>query len=185
MKTKEMLATSLKKMMSYESLDKITVTQLVAMCKINRQTFYYHFKDLYDLLYWLLDNEEKKMFNKNSNFSSPSEIIQNLYDYVIANEETIYAIYYSLQEDILERYLANRVEKSLMAYFKNYSEIKDVDDEILIEVCSFYKYAIVGNIFQWIRNGLSREWGDKLENIGMFIEKNFLNSIKILLDIKK
>lgn len=184
MNTKEMLAISLKKIMSYESLDKITVTQVAALCGINRQTFYYHFKDLYDLLYWLLDNEEKKMFDNKKGLSSPLEIIQNLYNYVITNEETIYAIYYSLQEEILERYLANRIEKSLISYFRNYSEVKEVDEEILLEICGFYKYAIIGNIFEWIRNGLSREWGNKLENIGVFIEKNFLHSIKILSDIK-
>lgn len=46
-----------------------------------------------------------------------------------------------------------------MSYFKNYPEIKDVDEEILMEICRFYKYGIIGNIIEWIRNGHSREWG--------------------------
>lgn len=76
------------------------------MWNYKRQTFYYHFKDLYNLLYWLL-NLEKKMLDNKKIFTSPLEIIQNLYNYVINNEKIIYAIYYSLQEDILEGYLAN------------------------------------------------------------------------------
>ncbi len=184
MNTKEMLATSLKKLMVNESLDKITVTQVTNLCGINRQTFYYHFKDLYDLLYWILDHEEKKMLDNGNEFPPPSELVQNLYNYVISNEETICAIYYSLQEELLERYLADRIEKSLMIYFKNYPELRSVDEEILLEVCGFYKYAIIGNVFEWIRNGLGREWGDKVENIGAFIEQTFLNSVQILTKIK-
>lgn len=48
--TKRALASSLKKMMEKKPLSKITVTDLTRECGINRHTFYYHFKDIYDLV---------------------------------------------------------------------------------------------------------------------------------------
>ena len=50
MKTEVLLADALKELMSKESLDEITVKRLSDMCGIKRQTFYYHFRDIYDLL---------------------------------------------------------------------------------------------------------------------------------------
>ena len=50
MKTEHRLAETLKEMMSEMSLDDISVTLLVKKCRVNRQTFYYHFHDIYDLL---------------------------------------------------------------------------------------------------------------------------------------
>jgi AcrR family transcriptional regulator len=50
MKTEYRFAEALKEMMSEVSLDSISVTSLCKKCKVNRQTFYYHFHDIYDLL---------------------------------------------------------------------------------------------------------------------------------------
>lgn len=55
--TKKMLAETLKSLMQKKSLSKITVSEIVNACQINRKTFYYHFTDIYDLFEWHLDQE--------------------------------------------------------------------------------------------------------------------------------
>ena len=57
MKTEYRLAEALKNMMSEVPLDSISVTSLVKRCHVNRQTFYYHFHDIYDLLTLVFLNE--------------------------------------------------------------------------------------------------------------------------------
>ena len=47
--TKYALEESLKKLMLQKPLDKITINDLTTDCGISRMTFYYHFKDIYDL----------------------------------------------------------------------------------------------------------------------------------------
>ena len=54
--TKKAMAQSLKKMLLVKDLDKITIIDITNACEINRQTFYYHFKDIYDLLEWIFAN---------------------------------------------------------------------------------------------------------------------------------
>ena len=58
--TKYALETSLKKLLLHKALDKITIQDLTADCGISRMTFYYHFKDIYDLVEWscIEDGEE-------------------------------------------------------------------------------------------------------------------------------
>ena len=58
MKTEYRFAEALKEMMSEVSIDSISVTSLCKKCKVNRQTFYYHFHDIYDLLTLVFLNEE-------------------------------------------------------------------------------------------------------------------------------
>lgn len=55
--TKKMLAETLKSLLQKKSLSKITVSEIVNACQINRKTFYYHFTDIYDLLEWYLNQE--------------------------------------------------------------------------------------------------------------------------------
>ena len=49
---KSVIADTFSEMLEKEDIDKITVTRLIAQCHISRQTFYYHFKDIMDVLEW-------------------------------------------------------------------------------------------------------------------------------------
>lgn len=55
--TKRALATSLKELMAEQPFDKINVAQICERCNMNRKSFYYHFKDKYDLVNWIFDTE--------------------------------------------------------------------------------------------------------------------------------
>ena len=52
--TKEAIAQAFEGLLEKRSIDKITVKDIVAECGVNRQTFYYHFRDIYDLMEWTL-----------------------------------------------------------------------------------------------------------------------------------
>ena len=50
--TKRALGASLKKLLLQKPLNKITISDIAEECGISRMTFYYHFKDIYDLVEW-------------------------------------------------------------------------------------------------------------------------------------
>ena len=50
--TKRALEQSLKNLLLKKPLNKITINDIAEDCGINRMTFYYHFKDIYDLVEW-------------------------------------------------------------------------------------------------------------------------------------
>ena len=55
--TKKALAASLKETMRHKAFSKITVKEIIQSCGVNRNTFYYHFEDIYSLLRWMLTEE--------------------------------------------------------------------------------------------------------------------------------
>lgn len=61
--TKKMMANTLLSLMKQKSLSKISVSEIVKICQINRKTFYYHFEDIYDLLEWHLEQELTSLMN--------------------------------------------------------------------------------------------------------------------------
>lgn len=58
MKTQVKLRLQLKQFLANEPLDTITVKRLASSCGINRQTFYYHYRDIYELLADVYINEK-------------------------------------------------------------------------------------------------------------------------------
>ena len=48
--TKNALAMALKQLMKTQGFDKISVSEICKECGMNRKSFYYHFRDKYDLV---------------------------------------------------------------------------------------------------------------------------------------
>ena len=59
--TKKALAQSLKELGSIKILDKITVADITNHCGVNRQTFYYHFQDIPDLICYIMEQGSKEL----------------------------------------------------------------------------------------------------------------------------
>ncbi len=55
--TKQALASSLRELMLEQPFEKINVAQICERCHMNRKSFYYHFRDKYDLVNWIFDTE--------------------------------------------------------------------------------------------------------------------------------
>lgn len=62
--TKQALAASIKELMEREPLSKISVGDITSNCGVNRQTFYYHFKDKYELVNWIYYTETVKLMSR-------------------------------------------------------------------------------------------------------------------------
>lgn len=58
--TKRAIQESFKKLLSNQPLDKITVKNITDDCGVNRNTFYYHYSDIYQLLEEIFLTEAQK-----------------------------------------------------------------------------------------------------------------------------
>ena len=61
-KTKDAIVSAFLELIEREEFDRITVTDLVEMCDISRQTFYYHFDDIDQMISYAFDVETKKIY---------------------------------------------------------------------------------------------------------------------------
>lgn len=55
--TKEKIATAVKELMRQKSIRKITVQDIMDETGMKRQSFYYHFQDIYDVIKWICFKE--------------------------------------------------------------------------------------------------------------------------------
>lgn len=69
--TKERIADEFYALTQTKNLDKISVKDIVEACDISRQTFYYHFRDIPDLLEW----QTEKLVNQTINNSLNEELL--------------------------------------------------------------------------------------------------------------
>ena len=106
--TEQAFAQALKEIMAKKSFDKITVTELVQHLKVNRQTFYYHFNDLYDLLEQIYISDGERMIGDNRTNDSWEKGMLALFHYIQDNKAFVCNTYYSVNRNYLEHFLYDR-----------------------------------------------------------------------------
>lgn len=70
-KTKDIIIDSFLELAEREDVEveKISITDIVENCQISRQTFYYHFKDINEMLSWAFKNESDKIYKKTADYT--------------------------------------------------------------------------------------------------------------------
>ena len=113
--TKLQMAEALKRLIKNRPFAKITVQDIVAECNINRNTFYYHFENNYDLLSFTYSLEVQNIVNsfQEANASLP-QAMDFVLDYIDKNIPLCQCAYESLGEQQLKIIF----EKDLMVFVR-------------------------------------------------------------------
>lgn len=179
--TKLALAQSLKQLMAERTLDKITVKEIVARCGVNRQTFYYHFKDIYDLLEWMFVNEGQEFSRRFPNMRTNDDgesAIRNMCSYLSDNKSMVMNIYHSLGRELLDRYLCRQMAKLLHANLSSRVQVYGVKEDDLNYLIGFYKHAFVGSLLDWVHEGLPGETEEIVEKMLPVLQGAFDAALK-------
>lgn len=160
LKTKQILSASLKKYMEKKPLKKITVTEIVSDCNVNRKTFYYHFEDIYALLKWTLEQEAIDVVKKYDLAVDYKDAILFVMDYVESNACILNCAYDSLGREELKRFFYSDFYGIVdNAILEIEAELKiRVSKDLEAFLCDLYTEAIAGMPIKWFK---SREEKDK------------------------
>ena len=159
MKTKKSLAAALKRAMENKSLSKITVSELIAECNVNRKTFYYHFADIYDLLKWVLEEEAIDVVKKFDMVVNTEEAFRFIMNYVEENKHIINCAYDSMGYEELKRFFYSDMIGIICETIQS-GEDKlgvSVDESFKEFLARFYAEASAGIMIDWVKNRVSRD----------------------------
>lgn len=155
--TKYALEESLKRLLLKKPLNKITISDIAEDCGINRMTFYYHFKDIYDLVEWsCTEDAVKALAGKKTYATWQQGFVQILYS-VRENRTFIINVYQCVGREQVEKYLTPLTGRLLIDVLNELSSAMVVLEEDKAFIAQIYSYAFVGLTLDWIREGMNTE----------------------------
>jgi probable dihydroxyacetone kinase regulator len=168
--TKRALAASLKKLLIEKPLDKITVIDITEDCEVNRQTFYYHFQDIYDLIEWIYISEAGRALDGMKTYDTWQQGFLHICEYVKENKAFVINTYHSVSREFLENFLHHETYNLLIGVVEEKSQGMSVRDEDKSFIANFYKYAFVGLMLEWVRQGMKEDPKNVIEHISVLIQ---------------
>lgn len=157
--TKKALAESLKKAMRKKPFQKITVSELIKDCDVNRKTFYYHFDNIYALLKWTLDAEALEVVKHFNLLEDYEEALAFVLDYVEQNEYIINCAYDAIGREELKSFFYTDFREIVISIIDGVEkeQNKKLDEDYKEFLGLFFMEAITGIMIEWIRNRDKRD----------------------------
>lgn len=153
--TQKFIMSTFMQLLEGESLDKITVRDIVEECEINRNTFYYHYSDIYDLLDDVFRVETEKFMSEDIDENTTfGEEYERAACFVLKYKKAILHIYDSKKRDVLQNYLETLAFSFISRFVKKEADGYGLPDEDIDYITGFYTHAIVGNTLGWIKRKL-------------------------------
>ena len=140
--------------MEVKPIDKITVKDLVELCSVNRQTFYYHFDDVYDLLEWVFEEDANRVLPKEIVYENWKQDVMMWFKYLHDNSTFALNVYNSNNRMYMLRYIKGRLQTCIRGFADIVSEGMNIDKMDYEFVIEFYSNGVVGLIAQWLDLGM-------------------------------
>lgn len=144
------LAAAAVSLLEERPLDKITVRDITDRCGLTRNTFYYHFQDIYDLLDWTLQEDARHLVANKINLDNWEESIAALFVYMQENRMLVLNAFHSLERDTLEKEVFKLLSPLLHRLFsaqEGFDRLSEADQNFIVSV---YGLGITGLFLRWI-----------------------------------
>ena len=175
--TKQALEASLKRMLLKKPLDKITIRDITEDCGISRMAFYYHFKDIYDLIEWVCVEDATRVLAGKKTYDTWQEGLLQIFEAVLENKAFVLNACRCISRDQMERFLFQMTYGLIRGVVDEKSEGTAISEADKTFIAEFYKYSFVGVLLDWIRQGMAADHRLIAEKIAVTMRGNVTNSI--------
>ena len=168
--TKRALEQSLKNLLLKKPLTKITVGDITDDCGINRMTFYYHFKDIYDLVEWSCLEDAKRALDEKKTYDTWQQGLLQIFKAVQENKPFILNVYRCVHREQVEKYLQPLVDQLLLNVINEEAAGITVRDEDKQFIAQVYSYMFIGLMLDWIKDDMREDPQQIVEKLSKLIK---------------
>ncbi|MCH4009128.1 TetR/AcrR family transcriptional regulator [Companilactobacillus sp.] len=167
MDTKKHLASTLKKVMQTVPVDKITINQLTSAGNVARNTFYYHFDDINQLLEYIYADEivtQLEAYKKQQNWLDGLKL---LLDYIDDNRKFCLNTFRSVNRGLLEHFLYSVAFDMVTGVVMDLHP--ECDDKLRDEIGNFYGLALSSQLIQWLTSNMNESKDEFCERMNRML----------------
>lgn len=147
--TKQTLAAAMKDLMKREHFAKISVGDICQACRMNRKSFYYHFRDKYDLVNWIFQTEFLEAVQRRP-YDSAWPLIQELCDYFYENRAFYHNALSVQGQNSFQDYFREVLDPVFRSYAVDLFDGEAPDDGDTSFFINFLSDALIAAMLRWL-----------------------------------
>lgn len=171
--TKNVLAYSLKKLLNEKPLNKISIKEIVSDSGLNRQTFYYHFDDIYDIVEWIFRKEAFSLFDNYELEQLWQDGLKEFLIYIDENRIICQNILNTLGNENTHRIFSKDIFTLVANAVDDLSEGYNISSEYKLQLTQFFAISFGSIIEHWTFNRLDQS----VDELILFLDQIIQNQI--------
>ena len=156
--TKKAIKETFISLLKEKPFNQITVKDIVDECGVNRNTFYYHYEDINDLLENVITEETDVLIKNYPTIDSLDMAVEVAIKYVLENKKIILNIYNYLDKNIYERFIMETCEYTVRTLINSVTKNMSISDKDKNFLISFIKCQFFGFCIDWLSRNLDEEY---------------------------
>lgn len=156
--TKKAIKDTFISLLKEKSFNQITVKDIVDECGVNRNTFYYHYEDINDLLESVITEETDVLIKNYPTIDSIDTAVEVAIKYTLENKKTILNIYKHLDKNIYERFIMDTCEYTVRTLINSITKDMNISQKDKQFLISFIKCQFFGFCVDWLSRNLDEEY---------------------------
>lgn len=174
--TKNAIVSSFKKLAAEKDISEITVVEITNGCGLKRQTFYNHFRDKYDLIKWIYQNEViTKIDNSNKNWE---ENFRDMFYYFLENKNMVFNIYNSENQHYILHFIFRQSKPLIRNFIEEKTKNISISNSDMDLLTLFYAGSLGAILINWIEFGMPDIVDEIIEKTSIMLSGNIDNYIK-------
>ena len=144
---------------------------------MNRMTFYYHFKDIYDLVEWSCLEDAKKALEEKKTHDTWQEGFLNIFEAVLANKPFIMNVYHCVDREQVEKYLKPLTDNLILGVINEQAgnfTVREEDKEFIARV---YSYIFIGIMLDWIKEDMKADPKQIVDRLAILIRDSLSEAL--------
>ncbi len=166
------------KLLNEKPFNKISITELVKNCELNRNTFYYYYSDIYAVLTEVFEDELAKITSGYYDGKTWNDTLLQATHFARENKRAVFHVYHSMQREELEKFLYTFVERILKKFIDDECAGMAVDDFDEALVVKFFQMALTGMLIEWISDGMKQDIDFIIARMSLLLEGNIKNILE-------
>ena len=167
--TKQAIKNSFIKLLDERPLTRITVRDITQDCGINRNSFYYHYHDIPEVMEEIFRDRTDALIDAYPGISSLEECVEAAFHFVLENRRSINHIYHSLNREVFEQYLMRICDYTVSSWYHSAFSLhsspalpKEHDWQRMIR---FIRYELFGACIDFMNEGMPPEAIDEAKDL--------------------
>ena len=141
-------------------------------------TFYYHFKDIYDLIEWSCVEDATNALDGKKTYDTWQQGFFQIFEAVLENKPFILNVYHSVSREQVEIYLHKLTYKLMIDVVEEKAKGMSVRSEDKAFIANFYKYAFVGLMLDWVKNNMKDDPQNIIEHLSLLVSGNITTALE-------
>lgn len=168
--TKKLLSNAFKELMKEKPVEKISIREITDLAGLNRQTFYYHFEDIYDLLKWTFQQEALVLIDVHESAKVWQEGLLQLFYYLDENREICLRALQSLGHEHIKRFFYSDIHNIIHRVVYDFGQKSQAPDEYISFLSHFFTLALGSLVESWLNGEMDQSPEELMEMIDLFIQ---------------